>query len=117
MAAVRRKLVVERGANPILVLNWKDAEGLGRDLSGYTAKLHIRAAITDATLLEDWTTANAAITLNADGVNGRITVSADTRSSTWHRGVYDLEVYPGGDESQGRRLLQGEAELSWDVSR
>lgn len=118
MTTPRRKLIVERGSNPILVLVWRDAETcIPIDLAGYTAKLYIRETAQSDTLLEEWSTALGTIALNAGGETGRIEVNADTRTSNWVKGVYDLAVYPGGDEAQGRRLQEGVAVLSWGVSR
>lgn len=68
-----------------------------RSLSGYTARMQIRARVTSSTTLLELTTANSRITI--DDTTKLITLSltaAVTAGLTWRQGVYDLEMVSGG---------------------
>lgn len=86
------------------------------DLTGCTARMHVRADINDATPLVVLTTENGRISLG--GVNGTVALfvsSTDTALMTWKSGVYDLEIsHPNGDVT---RLVEGSASVSKEVTR
>jgi hypothetical protein len=90
------------------------------DLSGYTAKMHIRSKPeSKAVMLELSTQAgNNRITLNYGSQNGaiRLFISAtDTAQlSVCDKAVYDLELYNGAVTT---RILQGNVIISPEVTR
>ena len=95
-------LVIEAGATFAPLWTWKTGDTLETavpvDLTGATARMHIRAEEdSDATLYE-LTTENGRITLGDE--NGTIELEipdADSAAFIWEEGVYDLEIeFPDG---------------------
>jgi hypothetical protein len=86
------------------------------DLTGFTARMQIRASISDSTVLEDLTTENGKIVI--DIVNKSITINLSataTAAYTWSAGVYSLEmVSPLGTVTQ---ILVGNVALVKEVTR
>lgn len=102
-------------------LTYKDSGGSLIDLTGYTAKMHIRENWASATLLQDMTTENGGITLG--GAAGTIVLFisdtdtaaliADTEDEGHYK--YDLMlVPPSGDEIF---LLEGQFIVKQAVTR
>lgn len=117
MAATKLKLEIEQGADFTRVLTWKNkATDIPVDLTGATARMHVRSTIKAPTPLLVLTTENNRIFLG--GTAGTITLdlSAEiTAGLTWLSGVYDLEiVFPTG---RVRRLLKGSITVSQEVTR
>lgn len=116
MPAGKHDIYIEQGATWSLPLVWKTAEGVPIDVTGYTARMHMRKKVTDAEIVLDLTTENSRITLG--GVAGTINLSltaADTAALTTS-GVYDLEMI-SGDGVTVTRLLEGKYALSVEVTR
>lgn len=86
------------------------------DLTGYTARMHIRKSVSSAEILHLLTTENGKIQLTP--AEGRIVLSVtatDTAALTFTSAVYDLElVSPSGYVT---RLLQGNVSLIKEVTR
>lgn len=117
MAAAKLKLAIEQGATFRKTLTWKAGKpAVAVDLTGCTARMHIRAEITSPTPLVTLTTENDGITLG--GVAGTIVLlitATATAAFAWEAGVYDLEVvFANGDV---RRLLYGPVVVSLEVTR
>lgn len=117
MAAAKLKLLIEQGATFEKVISWKaGTPALPVNLTGCTARTHVRNEIADETTLLVLTTENGGITLG--GVLGTITLALSataTAALTWTTGVYDLEiVYADG---KIRRLLAGTVNVSPEVTR
>lgn len=117
MAATKLKLQIEQGADFTRVLTWKNkATGEPVNLTGATARMHIRSTIKAASPLLVLTTENNRILLG--GTAGTITLDLSeqvTSGLTWLSGVYDLEiVFPNG---RVRRLIQGSVTVSQEVTR
>ncbi len=86
------------------------------DLTGYSARMHIREDIDDVTAIDELTSVGGEITLST--TDGRITVTiADdvTAAYTFDEAVYDLEVEDGSGVTT--RLLYGTVTLSKEVTR
>ncbi len=120
MAAAKLKLTIEQGATFRKTLTWKTGTPAAPvDLTGCTARMHIRAVITDTTPLLALTTENNGITLG--GVDGTIVLyipPSATEDITWTTAVYDLEiVFPAAPEPDVRRLLYGTVVVSPEVTR
>ena len=88
------------------------------DLSGQTAKMHIRSKPESKALILELSTTNGRITLNYGSNNGaiRLFISAtDTANlSVCDKAVYDLELYNGAVTT---RILQGNVIISPEVTR
>lgn len=83
------------------------------DLTGAAARMHIRAGIGGALLLE-LTTENGGLAITGPGTLVRTLSAAQTAALTWTEGVYDLEVeYADGTV---QRYLQGKVTVSREVT-
>lgn len=108
-------ITIEQGATFDPVMTWRDETGEPIDLTGYSARMQIRATIDDAGALHESTTNNGEIVLG--GIAGTITfniTAATTEAFTFDCGVYDLELVNGNDVT---RLLRGDVTLSKEVTR
>ncbi len=114
--AGKLNMVIEQGATFNPVLTWKDANDAAIDLADWTARMHIRAEITDADPLLTLTTEDGGITLGgAAGTISLLISAADTADLDWESGVYDLEmVSPSGIVT---RLLKGTVTVQAEVTR
>ena len=88
------------------------------DLSGYTAKMHIRSKPESKAVILELSTSNGRITLNYGSSNGAIRLfisAADTAQlSVCDKAVYDIELYNGAVTT---RILQGNVIISPEVTR
>ena len=86
------------------------------NLSGYTAKMHIRSKPESKALILELSTTNGRIVLNETTGSIRLFISAsDTASlSVCDKAVYDLELTTG---SITTRILQGNVIISPEVTR
>lgn len=86
------------------------------DLTGYTARMHIRENIDDTTAIVELTSVGGDITLSP--TDGRIEVKIDdtaTAAYDFDEAVYDLEVEDAAGDTT--RLLYGTVTLSKEVTR
>ena len=115
MSATTYDILIEQGATYSQVITYKEA-GVAVNLTGYTARMQVRATLESASTLVELTTANSRITLGGSAGTITLTISAtDTAALTAGRGVYDLELVSGsGIVTQ---LLQGVATISRNVTR
>jgi hypothetical protein len=86
------------------------------DLTGFTAKMHIRSKPESKALILELSTSNGRITLNETTGSIKLFISAsDTASlSVCDKAVYDLELYNGAVTT---RILQGNVIISPEVTR
>lgn len=107
---------IEQGANFTQTLRRKTEDGQLINLTGYTARMQIRATQAAPAFLLELTTENNRITI--DGPNALITLklnATETADIDWSKGVYDLElITPAGDVE---RILQGNVVISKEVTR
>lgn len=95
---------------------WKDSLGALVNLTGYTARMQIRASVRNPEVLVALTTENGGIALGAAaGTIDLLLTNTQTAAITARAGVYDLELI----DSTGvvTRLLQGAVEISPEVTR
>jgi hypothetical protein len=107
---------LEQGSRWQRTINYKTADGVVIDITGWTARMQIRKSVTSSTVLLELTTENDRIVI--DGAAGEITLdlsATETASITWKSGVYDLELIP--DAASAFRFIQGEIEVSPEVTR
>jgi hypothetical protein len=109
-------LEIKQGATLSLTATWKDSTGAAINLTGYTARLQVRAAYdSSATILS--LTSSSGITLGGAAGTIAITASATVTAlltAPW-AGVWDLELVSGGGVVT--RLLEGAATVSPEVTR
>lgn len=86
-----------------------------KDLSSWTARMHIREEIDDTVTIHEMTTPTD-ISISTNDAKITMTISAtDTAAFDFDSAVYDLElVDPSGNVT---RLLEGEVELIKEVTR
>jgi hypothetical protein len=115
MAATTYDLLIEQGATFSQLITYKES-GVAVNLTGYTARMQVRATLESASTLVELTTANSRIALGGTAGTITLTISAtDTEALTSGRGVYDLELVSGSGIVT--RLLQGVATISRNVTR
>lgn len=118
--AGRLKLVIEQGTTFQPVMAYTDAADAPIDLTGYTARMHIREELEDIATLEEMTTENSGgisqIVLGAAlGTIQLLFADSETAAMTWESGVYDLELEsPLGVVT---RILEGPVVLIKEVTR
>lgn len=114
--AIKYNLTLEQGSTyDSPQLTWKDGNGTPYDLTGWTARMHVRSKISDATTLLELTTENGRIILG--GVLGTINLhltALETADITWSEGVYDLELVNG---TYVKRFMGGKITVSKEVTR
>jgi len=99
-----------------------NADGTPVDLTGYTARMQAREAITDVTPILDWSSTDGEIVI--DGPAGTITfnVSATATAAlptanefaSW---VYDLRLVNSATPPYAERVVQGTLNVSPAVTR
>ncbi len=119
MPAAKLDLLIEQGATwtHTLIINQGSGEAAPpANLTGYTARMQIRAEVESASALIDLTIANGRIVITpAEGKIALTISAADTAALDFDVGVYDLElVSPTGHVD---RVVQGKVTLSREVTR
>ncbi|MBL0318169.1 MAG: hypothetical protein IPP74_02520 [Alphaproteobacteria bacterium] len=111
----KHNFYVYRGATFSEQIEWKDESGTPVNLTGFTARMHMRETLEAADPFLTLTTENGGITLG--GVAGTIQLLASatqTTAITATSGVYDLELVSGANVT---RLLEGLVIISPEVTR
>jgi len=116
MPAAKLNLKIEQGATFRQKFDWK-ANGLQVNLTGFSARMHLRQPIESTTVIHELTTENGGIRF-IDPENGKIELfisNIDTSKFNFSTCVYDLEmVAPNTDVT---RLIEGTITLSKEVTR
>ena len=117
MAAFKVPLKIDQGATFRKSVTWKAGDpAVAVDLTGCTARMHIRPEVQSPRLFQELTTENGGIALGgADGTVALYLTDVQTAQMTWVSGVYDLELVFGNGEV--RRLLYGTVTVSQEVTR
>jgi hypothetical protein len=124
MAAAVKNLLIEQGATfqwtLLFPLNANNPTGPKMDLTGYSARMHIRSEVASTVVLASLTSSVLTITggILMVPLEGRMDIElSDTVTSAFNfeRAVYDLElVSPSGIVT---RLFKGSVSLSLEVTR
>ncbi|MFZ5548086.1 MAG: hypothetical protein ACOZJX_05275 [Pseudomonadota bacterium] len=111
----RARLYIEQGCTWQQRLIYKAGDPLTPvDMTGWTARLHVRTTVESPELLLELTTENGGITLG--GTTGEISIdlsAADTAAITWPTGLFDLELVSAGGIV--KRVLRGTIAVRRDV--
>jgi len=114
MLAGRYDITIEAGATFTLSLTYVDDTGAPVDLTDYTARMQLRASISDTTPVIELTTSNGRISIDAtNGVINLLIAAVDTEDLSGS-GVYDLELVNGGTVE---RLIEGTYTVNAEVTR
>lgn len=116
MAAGTYDIVCEQGATFVRELTWTDATDQPVNLTGYTARMHVRQTVKSATTVVEMTTANGRIVLYPTTGKIAITLTAvETAALPTKPCVYDLELV----SSTGvvTRLIEGKFTIKPEVTR
>lgn len=115
MPAGTYNITAEQGATFSRVLTWRDENDALINLTGYTARMQVRADYASPTAALSLTTENGKITLG--GALGTVTLlvsAADMAAVSGASFVYDLEMVNGSNVT---RLVQGNFTVNAEVTR
>lgn len=108
-------ITAEQGATLTRTVTWKNSVGDPINLTGYTARMQVRADYDSTTAVLTLTTENGGITLGGSAgtivITATATATAALSASTY---VYDLELVLG---STVTRLIQGSFVVNAEVTR
>ena len=109
-------IVADQGATLSRVITWRDSAKNPYNITGYTARMHVRSEVESASLVLELTTANSRITLG--GATGQVTLNVAASIMTdvpAGKYVYDLELV--STTSVVTRLVQGNFVVRGEVTR
>lgn len=112
----KHNLYVFKGATFDYLFIWKDEAGALVNLTGYTARMHMREKVESPTPFLSFNTSDSSIVLG--GVAGTIRLKATaaaTSAVAVKQGVYDLELVAPNTEVV--RFLEGMVIISDEVTR
>ncbi len=111
----KHNFYVYRGATFSEQIEWKDESGTPVNLTGFTARMHMRETLEAADPFLTLTTENGGITLGGGAGTIQLLASAtQTTAIIATSGVYDLELVSGANVT---RLLEGLVIISPEVTR
>lgn len=112
-------ITCQQGATFQRQVTWTDSARDAYNLTGYTARMQVRANVTSNTVIATLsTTAGSEGTITLGGTAGTVDLlisAANTASLTAGQYVYDLELVSGGGVVT--RLLEGNFKVSAEVTR
>ena len=121
MAAAIKNLLIEQGATfqwtLLFPVSAKNPTGPKLDLTGYSARMHIRPELASGTVLVDLasTPGGGIVITPLDGRMDIVIEAVATAALVFEKAVYDLElVQPDG---KVLRLFKGVVALSLEVTR
>lgn len=118
MPAIVHDLTIEQGASyekHFGIRQGSSETSPAADLTGYSARMHIREEIDSTEVLIELTTENGRIDI--EPLTGIVTLmidAEDTAALSFDVGVYDLELVSG---SFVKRVARGKVSLSKEVTR
>lgn len=121
MVATKEDLYIEAGATFDRSWVWRETLENGSlgdpvDLTGYTARMHIRRTLVDPDILVDANTENEQIILGGTAGTVQVLIPDEvTEEIGVTAGVYDLELESAGGYVY--RLLEGKVKVSPNVTR
>lgn len=120
MAAAKHDIVIDQGSVFEIVFTYENPEGTPVDVTGYTARMHVRErANAPTTLLTAVSGSGGQITVG--GAAGTFTVRIPATTTVAlpapMYAVYDFEILPAGAEASAIRLIGGIAAITAEVTR
>lgn len=129
MSAGRYSFTIEQGTTFQLELIYKDSNQTPVDLTGYSGRMQIRPTVDSNTVY-----LTLSSSLNADGTGLNFSGSSGTNPPTsgsigiyiasctssllnFTNAYYDLEIYSGSNCPYTVRLIEGQVQLSKEVTR
>jgi hypothetical protein len=109
-------MVIDQGATLSRTLTWRDSKRDPYNITGYTARMHVRTTVTSTGIILVLTTQNGRIALG--GAAGTVTLTvaaADTAVLAAGRYVYDLELVSSAGVVS--RLVEGAFVVRPEVTR
>lgn len=109
--ANKKDITIDQGANYRMTIDYRNPDGTGINLSGYTFSFYIKDKPGGTTILN----ASGYVTRDTNNA-GRILVDIPASATTglnFKQGVYDILITNGADKT---RVIQGRAFLSKAVS-
>ena len=129
MSAGKYNFTIEQGATFKLEVQYRDSGSVPIDLTGYNARMQMRPSVSSTTV---YLTLSSSLNpdgtgINMSGSNGTtplssgslgIYISSCTSSAlTFDQAYYDLEIYSGSTCPYTIRLIEGQVQLSKEVTR
>lgn len=113
----RYDFTIYQGASFDRTFTWQTgAPASNVNLTGYTGRMQIRAAVGSPTTIVELTTSNGRMTLGGSAGTIALAITAtDTTPLAPGQYVYDMEMVSSG--GQVTRLLEGRATVSAEVTR
>lgn len=109
-------LTIYNGATFSQQFIWRDSAGALVNLTGFSARMQIRANKAATTFIHELTNLNGGIALGGAAGTINLTIPATTTAGfTAKKGVYDLELVSGGGVVT--RLVEGAVVFSPEVTR
>jgi hypothetical protein len=115
MTAIVRDITIEIGSvwdSPLVLM----ANGQPYDLTGAQARMHIRDM--DGNLLIELSTENGCLLI--DAIRGRLDrrlLATASQGVTVEKGLYDMEIIPGGDATLAWKLYRGRVKFIPEQTR
>ena len=106
---------VDQGATFSRRITLRNPDETLYDLTGYTARMHIRRELPDTETMLILTTENGRITLGGNLGTIDLLVDDEDTATLTRDGVYDLEIED--DEGAVYRVLKGAVRVSLEVTR
>lgn len=116
MSAGLYAIVIEQEATFYRKLQWLDPSSVPIDLTGYTAKMQVRATAADSSIIVELSTTNSYITITPSTGTIELTIPASvTATVPVANAVYSLNMTsPDGFVT---RLLQGQVQVKASITR
>lgn len=116
MPAATYNINAEQGATFLQTVLYTDAADAPIDLTSYTACMHVRDGVANASTIVTLTTENGRITLGGAAGTIELTITAaDMTDLVAGKYVYDLELY--GPDDLIIRLIEGKFTIKAEVTR
>lgn len=115
MRAGTYNIVVDQGTDWSETFVLRNGDGSLVNLTGYTARMHVRRDYDAPTTLVELTTANGRIALGGSAGTITLSLNSATTAAISRSGVYDIELVSSGGLVS--RPLRGDFVLRREVTR
>jgi hypothetical protein len=116
MPAGAYNFTCEQGAHFERTVTVTLPDGTAMNLSGYTARMHVRKDVNAATTLVELTTENGRIAITPATGLLTLTLTSSVTAGIAKSGVYDLEIVETATE-RVTRVIEGQFILKQNVTR